>query len=89
VNSAQTYFKLEAERYETCINPYLAVLGAQTTVLGGQQTLNSLHVQQITDPVVLVEALSGGWDRSQLPGTWQVSEKPLKADTRIEPLDRY
>jgi hypothetical protein len=41
----------------------------------------------MTDAVALVEALGGGWDSSQLPGTRQVSEKPLKTDTRIEPLD--
>jgi hypothetical protein len=33
----------------------------------------------------LVEALGGGWDRSQLPTPHQVTEKPPKADTTIEP----
>ena len=53
--------------------PYLAVLVAQTIAFGGQQTLNSLQVQQITDSVVLVEALGGGWDRSQLPALGRFS----------------
>lgn len=64
--------------------PYLAVLVAQTTVLADQQIVNSLQVQQVTDAVALVEALGGGWDRSQLPSTRQVSEKPVKTDTIIE-----
>jgi len=84
VNSAQTFLKLELGRYETGIDPYLNVLVAQTTVLAGQQNLNNLQVQEMTSAVSLVEALGGGWDRSQLPSPRQVSQKPNKADTTIE-----
>jgi hypothetical protein len=38
----------------------------------------------MTSAVSLVEALGGGWDRSQLPSPHQVTEKPAKADTKIE-----
>jgi len=31
-----------------------------------------------------VEALGGGWDRSQLPNTQQVTQKPTKSETTIE-----
>jgi hypothetical protein len=31
--------------------------------------------------VQLIEALGGGWDRSQLPTLEQVTRKPPKADT--------
>jgi hypothetical protein len=34
--------------------------------------------------VALVQALGGGWDRSQLPSPQQVTQKPAKADTTIE-----
>jgi NodT family efflux transporter outer membrane factor (OMF) lipoprotein len=85
VNSAQTFLKLEQARYDTGVDPYLAVLIAQTTVLGDQQTLNGLQVQQMTYAVALVESLGGGWDRSQLPSTEQVTQKPPKSDTTIEP----
>jgi outer membrane protein TolC len=84
VNSAQTFLKLEQGRYETGIDPYINVLVAQTTLLSNQQTLNNLQVQQMTSAVALVEALGGGWDRSQLPSTQQVKEKPPKADTTIQ-----
>ena len=84
VNSAQTYLKLEQARYETGVDPYVDVLIAQTTVLADQQTLNSLQVQQMTSAVALVEALGGGWDRSQLPSTQQVTQKPAKSETTIE-----
>jgi NodT family efflux transporter outer membrane factor (OMF) lipoprotein len=83
VNSAQTSLKLEQARYETGVDPYLDVLIAQTTVLSDQQILNGLQVQQMTSAVALVEALGGGWDRSQLPGTEQVTQKPAKPETTI------
>src|SRR5271170_673047 len=84
VNSAQTNLKLEQARYDTGVDPYVDVLIAQTTVLADQQTLNGLQVQQMTSSVVLVEALGGGWDRSQLPSPKQVTQKPNKSETAIE-----
>ena len=84
VESAETFLKLEQARYETGVDPYLDVLIAQTTVLADQQTLNGLQVQQMTFAVALVEALGGGWDRSQLPSTPQVTQKPPKSETTIE-----
>jgi NodT family efflux transporter outer membrane factor (OMF) lipoprotein len=84
VNSAQTYFKLELARYQTGIDPYVDVLVAQTTVLADEQTLNGLQVQEMTYAVGLVQALGGGWDRSQLPTPRQVTQKPDKADTTIQ-----
>lgn len=84
VDSAQTFLKLEQARYNTGIDPYIDVLVAQTTVLANQQTLNGLQVEQMTYAVALVEALGGGWDRSQLPGPSQVTQKPAKTETAIQ-----
>jgi len=84
VDSARTFLKLEQARYDTGVDPYLDVLIAQTTVLADQQTLNGLQVQQMTYAVALVEALGGGWDRSQLPTPRQVTEKPDKSQTTIQ-----
>ena len=84
VASAQTFLKLEQARYETGVDPYINVLTAQTTVLSDQQVLNNLHVQQMLAAVALVEAVGGGWDRSQLPNSQQVTQKPPKSDTTIE-----
>jgi NodT family efflux transporter outer membrane factor (OMF) lipoprotein len=84
VNSAQLFLRLEQSRYDTGIDPYLDVLVAQTTVLADQQTLNGLQVQQMTYAVALVEALGGGWDRSQLPTTQQVTQKPPHSETTIQ-----
>jgi len=84
VSSAQTFLKLEEGRYETGIDPYVDVLIAQTTVLSDQQILNGLQVQQMISAVALVEALGGGWDRSQLPNPQQVTQKPTKSETTIK-----
>jgi outer membrane protein TolC len=84
VNSAQTFLKLEEARYETGIDPYVDVLIAQNTLLSDQLTLNNLQVQEMTAAVALIEALGGGWDRSQLPSPQQVTEKPARADTSIQ-----
>ena len=84
VDSAQTYLMLEQGRYETGIDPYVDVLIAQTTVLADQQTLNALQVQQMIYAVALVESLGGGWDRSQLPDTQHVTQKPPKSETAIQ-----
>jgi NodT family efflux transporter outer membrane factor (OMF) lipoprotein len=84
VDSAATFLKLEQARYETGIDPYIDVLIAQTTLLANQQTLNNLQVQEITSAVALVEALGGGWDRSQLPNPGQVTQKPDSSQTTIQ-----
>ena len=57
---------------------------AQTTLLANQQSLASLQVEEMTASVQLIEALGGGWDRSQLPTPVQVTQKPSKTETAIE-----
>ena len=84
VASAQQSLDLEMGRYETGIDPYINVVTLQNTVLSSQQTLTSLQINQMTSAVLLVEALGGGWDTSQLPTPAQVSAKPSKADTRLQ-----
>jgi NodT family efflux transporter outer membrane factor (OMF) lipoprotein len=84
VNLAQEFVKLELGRYEDGIDPYIDVLTAQNTLLADEQTLNGLKVQEMTSAVSLVEALGGGWDRSQLPSPKQVTDKPPQSDTTIQ-----
>ena len=76
--------QLEIARYQTGVDPYLDVVTAQTTLLNNQQTLANLHVQEMTASVQLIEALGGGWDRTQLPTPADVSKKLDKADTAIQ-----
>ena len=80
VQSAQQFLALSQARYETGVDTYLNVLIAQTTLLTDQQQLASLHTQEMTASVQLIEALGGGWDRSQLPTPAQVSKKVTKSE---------
>jgi NodT family efflux transporter outer membrane factor (OMF) lipoprotein len=84
VNSARTFLKLEQARYDTGIDPYIDVVTAQTTLLANQQTLANLQIEEMTASVQLIEALGGGWDRSQLPTPAEVTAKPTKAETTIQ-----
>jgi NodT family efflux transporter outer membrane factor (OMF) lipoprotein len=84
VKSAQESLDLELIRYKTGVDPYIDVVTAQTTVLGDRQTLATVHVEQMTAAVQLVEALGGGWDVSQLLTPAQVSQKTSKADYKMQ-----
>lgn len=74
VQSAQRYLSLATERYRLGIDPYLNVITAETTLLTNQRTAVDLRTQQMTSAVDLIEALGGGWDKSQLPSSQAVAQ---------------
>jgi NodT family efflux transporter outer membrane factor (OMF) lipoprotein len=84
VDSAQRFVDLETERYRTGIDPYVNVVTAQTTLLNDQRTLATLRTQAMTSSIQLIQALGGGWDRTQLPTPSELSKTPSKADTAIQ-----
>jgi NodT family efflux transporter outer membrane factor (OMF) lipoprotein len=84
VDSSQKFLRLELGRYRDGIDPYIDVVIAETTLLGNQQSLANLRVQEMTASVQLIESLGGGWDRSQLPTPAQVTEKPSGSETAIQ-----
>jgi NodT family efflux transporter outer membrane factor (OMF) lipoprotein len=84
VKSSQEFLDLETQRYNFGVDPYVDVVTAQTTLLGNQVTLNSLEVEEMLSGVQLVQALGGGWDRSQLPTPAQVGAKVPNADYTMQ-----
>jgi NodT family efflux transporter outer membrane factor (OMF) lipoprotein len=84
IKSSQEFLDLEMQRYNSGIDPYVDVVTAQTTLLGNQVTLNSLQVQEMLSSVQLVEALGGGWDRTDLPTPSQASAKVPPADYKMQ-----
>lgn len=84
VKDSQDYLNLELARYNAGVDPYVDVVLAQTTLLSNQETLNALQVEEMTSAVELVQALGGGWDRSQLPTPSQVGAKTTKADYTLQ-----
>jgi NodT family efflux transporter outer membrane factor (OMF) lipoprotein len=77
--SAERFLELANARYYTGVDTYLNVLVAQTTLLSNQQNLASLRTQAMNASVQLIQALGGGWDRSQLPSPEQVSGRITKS----------
>jgi NodT family efflux transporter outer membrane factor (OMF) lipoprotein len=67
IKSAQRYLTDATNRWKLGLDPYLDVISAQTALLSNQQTLVNLQMEQITDSVQLIEALGGGWDKTQIP----------------------
>ena len=67
VKSSERYLTLANDRYKLGIDSYLNVITAQTTYLVNRQALVNLRTQQMTASVLLVEAVGGGWDASQIP----------------------
>jgi NodT family efflux transporter outer membrane factor (OMF) lipoprotein len=67
VKLAAEAFDLEKSRFQGGLDPYITLMLAQDALLAAQQALVSLKVAQMTAAVALVEALGGGWDRSELP----------------------
>jgi len=84
VKAAQQFLDLQMERYRSGVDPYVNVVTAQTTLLNNQVTLNALHVQEMLSAVQLVQALGGGWDRSQLPTAAQTAAKVPSADYTMQ-----
>ena len=84
VEHATTYLKLEQARYDTGLDPYIDLASAQITFYSNEQSLAALQIQQMTASVGLIQALGGGWDKSQLPTPAQVTQKPQPADTAIQ-----
>ncbi len=84
VQLASNYVNLELGRYQTGIDPYLDVVIAQTTLLGDQQTLLNVQIEEMTSAVQLITALGGGWDSTQLPTTRQVEQWPTTQETAIQ-----
>lgn len=84
VRHSETYLKLEQARYDTGIDPYIDLAVAQDTLYGNEQGLAQLQIQQMTASVQLIEALGGGWDKSQLPTPAQITARPSHAETTIQ-----
>ena len=67
VASAQRQMDIAMKLYQRGLDPYLNVIQAQTVVLSSELTAANLVTRRMTASVLLVKALGGGWNRSQLP----------------------
>jgi outer membrane protein TolC len=67
VAAAQRSFTVSNQRYKGGVTSYLEVLTAEDTLLSNQRTLTDLETRQFAGTVLLIRALGGGWDATQLP----------------------
>jgi len=69
VAAAERSLALATNRYKGGVTSYLEVTAAQSAALADERTAVDLRTRRMVASVLLVKALGGGWDRSQLPTT--------------------
>jgi len=67
VRSAQQSLAISTEQYKAGTTDYLQVITTQNTALQNEVTAVGIHTRRMAASVLLIEALGGGWDASQIP----------------------
>lgn len=67
ITSAKESLQLATNRYQGGVDTYLQVLTAQTIALASERRAIDIQRRRMGASVLLVKALGGGWDHSQLP----------------------
>src|ERR1017187_7571316 len=67
IQAAQRALDISSAQYRSGTVDYLAVITSQATLLGADVTAITLLTRRLTASVLLIEALGGGWNASQLP----------------------
>jgi NodT family efflux transporter outer membrane factor (OMF) lipoprotein len=75
VDSSERALAVSTAQYKAGTTSFLTVITAQATALNAERTAVQLLTRRLTASVSLVQALGGGWDASQLPGTKDVQAK--------------
>jgi NodT family efflux transporter outer membrane factor (OMF) lipoprotein len=73
VKAAQTALDITTAQYKAGTATYLQVETSQTALFAEQNALVGLLTRRMVSSVLLVEALGGGWDTSQLPAVSSLS----------------
>ena len=67
VQAAQRSLDLSNIRYQGGVTSYLEVIVAQNTALSDEVTAVNILGRRMASAVYLIQALGGGWDRTELP----------------------
>jgi NodT family efflux transporter outer membrane factor (OMF) lipoprotein len=67
VQSAQEFLDISTAQYKAGTTSYLQVIIAQTSALQNEKSAVDILTRRMVDSVLLIEAVGGGWDASQLP----------------------
>jgi NodT family efflux transporter outer membrane factor (OMF) lipoprotein len=79
VKAAQQSLSIATNQYQAGTEDYLFVITAQATALNDEVNAVNLRTREMATSVLLVQALGGGWDTSQLPGRSGVADVPPAA----------
>jgi len=69
IQAANRALTVSTAQYTAGTVNYLTVITAQATLLNAQVTAVTLEMRRLTSSVVLIQALGGGWNFSDLPTT--------------------
>jgi outer membrane protein TolC len=89
VVAAQRSLDLSVTRYKGGVTSYLEVITAQSAALADEVTAVNILGRRMANTVLLIQALGGGWDRSNLPDAaldWraaQVQSEPVRVSAMI------
>lgn len=72
VKSAQRALTVSTAQYKAGTVDYLQVITSQTIALQDEKSVVDVQTRRMAASVLLIQALGGGWDRSQLPTDHQV-----------------
>ena len=67
VTDAEESLAISTDQYKAGIATYLQVITAQTFALQNEKSAVDILTRRMTASVLLIEALGGGWDASQMP----------------------
>jgi NodT family efflux transporter outer membrane factor (OMF) lipoprotein len=73
VQAATHALDISSAQYRSGTASYLLVITSQATLLGADVTAVTLLTRRLTASALLIEALGGGWNASQLPTTRDVT----------------
>ncbi len=77
VKSAQSSLDISTYQYKAGTVAYLSVITAQAALLQNQIQAVNILTRRMTSSVLLIEALGGGWNASQIPSAHDLlSDKP-------------
>jgi NodT family efflux transporter outer membrane factor (OMF) lipoprotein len=76
VKSANQSLDVSTNQYKAGTVDYLTVITAQATALNDEITAVNIRTRRMTTSVSLIEALGGGWNTADLPGTGGVQDVP-------------
>jgi NodT family efflux transporter outer membrane factor (OMF) lipoprotein len=77
VQAARRSVDVTTAQYKGGTVNYLNVITVQTIALADERSAVDLRTRRMTASVLLIQALGGGWDASQLPSTRDVGDTPV------------